>query len=330
MPVPPSLQLGSRSASSVGLLDLRGIRCLISLVLRRRSRSSSLEYLTMHILTHFQHTSHTLSYLNLLPPRLAHALACTLQLQLATHAILDDGADRSIVLLEAVQCLHLHTQPETISRTVRQDVVQLDGASVSFGISLKTQPDKMHQWSIYCRESRTVWVHISCETATRAVSSSQRYPARANRPCTPSCPYWLRLCPSHYIPRASDYGPPWWSSRGSTRLGWTLQGPASLVPTQKKSISCTLTCFKSELLKHIERLWQIDTLPYVNEKTVTRTKQDKLALDLLQRKTVRIKVDGVMRYATPLLRAPNFPVLHVLFWTSLCSLGLLTKFTVGR
>lgn len=43
---------------------------------------------------------------------------------------------------------------------------------------------------------------------------------------------------------------------------------------------------------------------------LTRTKQDKLALDLLRRKTVRIKVDGVMRYATPLLRAPNFPVLH--------------------
>lgn len=74
------------------------------------------------------------------------------------------------------------------------------------------------------------------------------------------------------------------------------------------SISYTLTCFKSELLKNVERLWQIDTLPYTNEKTVTRSNQDKLALDLLQSKTV--SSSNVMRYATPLLRAPNIPVFH--------------------
>lgn len=105
-------------------------------------------------------------------------------------------------------------------------------------------------------------------------------------------------------------GPPGGPVAIQTRLGWTLQGPASLVQAQQMSISYTLTCFKSELFKNVERLWQIDTLPHINEKTVTRSKQDKLALDLLQLKTVRVDVDGVMRYATPLLRAPNIPVLH--------------------
>ena len=65
----------------------------------------------------------------------------------------------------------------------------------------------------------------------------------------------------------------------------------------------------SELLRNVERLWQIDTFPYANEKTATRSKQDKLALDLLHSKTIRVETDGVMRYATPLLRAPNSPVL---------------------
>lgn len=64
---------------------------------------------------------------------------------LATHAVLDDGADRSILLPQAVQCLGLTTQPETISlRTVRQDVVQLHGASVSFAISPINQLTEKH------------------------------------------------------------------------------------------------------------------------------------------------------------------------------------------
>lgn len=70
-----------------------------------------------------------------------------------------------------------------------------------------------------------------------------------------------------------------------TKLGLNLQQPASLVPTQQKSISCTLTCSKSELLKHVERLWQIVTLSYVNEKTVTRSKQDYVSSGTPPRQT---------------------------------------------
>lgn len=104
-------------------------------------------------------------------------------------------------------------------------------------------------------------------------------------------------------------GPPGGPLAVHTRLGWTLQGPASLFQTQQ-SISVNLTCLKSELLRNVERLWQIDTLPYVNEKTGIRSKQDKLALPLLHSKTVRVDVDGVLDYATPLLRTPNTPALQ--------------------
>ncbi len=60
---------------------------------------------------------------------------------LATHAVLNQGADRYILRPQALQCLDLTTQPETISlRTVRQDIVQLNGASVSFEITPINEP----------------------------------------------------------------------------------------------------------------------------------------------------------------------------------------------
>ena len=123
----------------------------------------------------------------------------------------------------------------------------------------------------------------------------------------PPCPHRFGLCPSNYSDRAGTHGPTW-RPIGSTyqvHIGWALQGPANLIQTQHAS-PFTVTCFKSELLRNVERLWQIDTFPYANE---TRSKQDKLALDLLHSKTIRVETDGVMRYATPLLRAPNSPVL---------------------
>lgn len=79
------------------------------------------------------------------------------------------------------------------------------------------------------------------------------------------------------------------------------------------------TC--DDLIHHVERLWQVDTLPY-NEKMVTRSKQDREAYTLLQNATIRVNVDGVQRYATPLLRRTPVSLLHANKETvlpSLCS-----------
>lgn len=54
----------------------------------------------------------------------------------------------------------------------------------------------------------------------------------------------------------------------------------------------------------------MDVLPWRSEKASTRFKQDHEAIALLDHKTVRIEVDGVQRYATPLLRIKNMPKLH--------------------
>lgn len=42
------------------------------------------------------------------------------------------------------------------------------------------------------------------------------------------------------------------------------------------------------------------------------SKEDKQAIDLLEFKTARVEVDGVLRYATPLLWRKNFPLFQAL------------------
>lgn len=59
---------------------------------------------------------------------------------------------------------------------------------------------------------------------------------------------------------------------------------------------------ETDLLKKVERLWQIDMIPWQSEKISTRSRQDQEAVKILESKTVRVEVDGVKHYATPLLR----------------------------
>lgn len=109
-----------------------------------------------------------------------------------------------------------------------------------------------------------------------------------------------------------------------TKLGWSLQGPTCIdqVPTSTQQCLFKPTVSPmSELFKNVKRLWQIDTLPYMSEKQVTRSKQDHQPLNLLQTSTVRVNVDGVQRYATPLLRRANSTTLQAPMEAVLPSLG---------
>lgn len=63
-----------------------------------------------------------------------------------------------------------------------------------------------------------------------------------------------------------------------TSLGWALQGPSRLIPGSSHQLSCMHINSVSpytEHLKNVERLWQINTLPYVSEKTASCSKQDQ-------------------------------------------------------
>ena len=92
-----------------------------------------------------------------------------------------------------------------------------------------------------------------------------------------------------------------------TKLGWSLQGPTSLTQDTVTEQQCLhlATAPAEELLRNVERLWQLDTLPY-SAKVVTRSKQDQQALTLLQTATTRVDINSTLRYATPLLwRTPE-------------------------
>ena len=54
----------------------------------------------------------------------------------------------------------------------------------------------------------------------------------------------------------------------------------------------------------------MDTVPYRNEKEVTHSRQDQEPLELLKSKTIRAEVNGIFRYATPLLRWKDMPTLR--------------------
>lgn len=95
-----------------------------------------------------------------------------------------------------------------------------------------------------------------------------------------------------------------------TELGWALQGPAKSLPHPAAGQACLQSLFipqTPELYKDVERLWQTDILPFRNEKEVIRSMEDQQAIDILESRTVRVQVEGVERYATPLLRRKEFP-----------------------
>ena len=54
----------------------------------------------------------------------------------------------------------------------------------------------------------------------------------------------------------------------------------------------------------------MDVLPYRSDKLSIRSKQDAAAVRLLEEKIVRVTVDGVQRYATPLLWKADTPCLN--------------------
>lgn len=106
-------------------------------------------------------------------------------------------------------------------------------------------------------------------------------------------------------------GPPGGPAAIRTRLGWTLQGPTHLIQWIACAEQCLLTSVSpqtTELMKNVEKLWQMDVLPFQRDKMAVRSKQDKEAIEHLEAKTRRVEVAGIFRYATPLLRKQDMPL----------------------
>ncbi|KAK0139824.1 hypothetical protein N1851_023266 [Merluccius polli] len=232
-----------------------------------------------------------------------------------TFAVLDDGAQRTMILPTAVQQLRLTGESETLAlRTVRTDVAHLPGLKVNFEISPRDNPRKRFkvQGAFTAAGLDLVEQTYPVQMLQKRHSHLRGIPLKSFTKVRP-----LVLLGSDHVHLITATEPTRRGSNGGpiaihTALGWALQGADRCVPEQTSVTQCLFISFASPddlLYRNVERLWQLDVLPYRNEKMVVRSREDQDAMNLLETKTRRMEVEGVYCYATPLLRKQSAPKL---------------------
>ncbi|KAI2646049.1 Gag-Pro-Pol polyprotein [Labeo rohita] len=231
---------------------------------------------------------------------------------LDTYAVLDDGSERTILLSPAATKLGIHGPEESLAlRTIRQDVQTVSGAAVSFQISPVTQPQKIFRISAaFTAERLCLADHSYPLSILEKYQHLRNLPLQSFEGVRPLL--LIGADNTHLITPISPVrlGPSGGPAAIQTRLGWTLQGPVRFLKDQlatQQVFFLSLTPSELQLKRDVERLWQIDVLPYRCEKQATRSKEDRDAISLLEAKTTRVEVNGIFRYATPLLRRKDFP-----------------------
>ncbi len=236
---------------------------------------------------------------------------CNGKITLNTFAVLDDGSERTVILEAALKHLGLKGTDEVLTlRTIRQDIVQLQGTAVSFEVSTLSNPRVKFQIVHAFSASELNLAQQSCpaDTLKRMYGHLKGIPLKAFTDVQPLL--LIGSDHSHLIMPVSPVclGPPGTPIATHTLLGWTVQGPTTFLHHPQGESSCLHTMFLSPaqaLHQHVEKLWQLDTLPFQTARDVTCSKQDQRAMEMLEEKTVCVLVDGVSRYATPLLRQKN-------------------------
>ena len=184
---------------------------------------------------------------------------------LDTHAVLDDGSERTILLPAAAKHLGLHRVEKALPlRTIRQDVVKLKGASVSFEVSSPANSQVKH----HIHHAFNAAELSLAEQSSPMESLKKRYEHLSGVLMCGVKPMLLfgSDYPQLITPvRPVQTGPPGGPVAVCTLLGWAIQGPTNFLQNPTRETSCLHTAFLSptlDLHQHVESLWQIDTLPY--------------------------------------------------------------------
>lgn len=199
-------------------------------------------------------------------------------------AVLDDGSERTIILHDAVEKLGLVGQSEDlVLRTVRQDTQVVHGAAVNFTVSPTVNPSKAYK----IRNAFTAKVLGLAEHTYPVDVLQRKFKHLAELPLQQlndvhPVPLIGSDCPHLITPiQPVQLGPPGGPAAVRTRLRWTLQGPTHELRGKLSPDQCLFTSLwpNNDLLANLERLWQMDVLPYQSEKVITRSHQDRVHSD---------------------------------------------------
>ncbi|XP_067654470.1 uncharacterized protein [Haliotis asinina] len=232
--------------------------------------------------------------------------------QMETYAVLDDGSQRTMILTSTAERPKLCGRTdEILLSTIWHESYRCTGKSVNLSISPGDSPQIQYpisnaftspslclsEYTYPVKDLQIRWPHL------------RDYPLPSIYNAQP-----VILIGSDYADLILPQEPVHFGPKGApvavhTRLGWSLQGQADMhLPRMSQTVEqCLLTSSvhrDPELWSNVEKLWQIDAVPN-GTKDVTRSKQDKQALETLETFTERVEMYEVVRYATPLLRIKN-------------------------
>ncbi|TWW67283.1 hypothetical protein D4764_02G0003240 [Takifugu flavidus] len=246
-------------------------------------------------------------YLKVVPVIVSHG-----NKTLHIYAILDDGAERTIILPAAVHYLGLSGEAESMAlRTIRHDVAHLSGSSVDFHISSATKPEVKHKVQGAFTAGRLSLTEQSYPVA----ALQKRYDHLRGLPIQSfDKVYPLLLIGADNTGLIAVKEQVRLGLRGgpaavNTELGWALQGPDGLTPHQVQTQALYFTNVQSLTMTYT-----------ASEKLVVRSRQDQEAIKTLESGTVRVKVGDTRRYATPLPCKKDAPPLRATMEAVMASL----------
>lgn len=189
---------------------------------------------------------------------------------LNTYAVLDDGSERTVILLAAVKHLNLKGREELLSlRTIRQEKVQLKGATVSLNVSPLEKKWRKHEIQHAFTAAELDLVEQSC--AAGELKHSYQHPRDIPLHSYSKIKSMILIASdnSHLPVSPVQSGPIGGPVAVCTALGLAVQGPATFLQHPSGENSCLHASFLSptEELQNVERLKKlVDTLPFRNSK----------------------------------------------------------------
>ncbi|XP_038063201.1 uncharacterized protein LOC119733910 [Patiria miniata] len=229
--------------------------------------------------------------------------------ELNTFGVLDECAERTMIVPWAAKMLNIPGKEETLRVETVMGDTNWAGKCVDFAVSARGDPGQ--QFLITC-----AFTADNIQLTDYSVSADRlqsKWPHLRNLPLFSAD----RVKPAVLI--GADIieltlstevrtGPKMRSPVAvNTLFGWTVQGRQGLqysgtIPESKQILFTACQDPEHQLHRMMDRFMTIDKLPHVNTKEVTRSKEDKLAIKILEENTERVKVDGVQRLQTPLLK----------------------------